>query len=51
VGDHVLGHAGDGDAGARQFAIVLVLPFMRLIHTESGMPSAETRVEGLPAAE
>ena len=33
------------------FAIVLVLPFMRRIRTEAGMPSAEARVEGLPAAE
>ena len=33
------------------FAIVLVLPFMRRIRTESGPPGAETRVEGLPAAE
>ena len=33
------------------FAIVLVLPFMRRIRTESGMPSTEARVEGLPAAE
>jgi hypothetical protein len=33
------------------FAIVVVLPFMRRIRTEAGMPSAEARVEGLPAAE
>ena len=33
------------------FAIVLVLPFMRRIRTEPGPSSAESRVEGLPAAE
>jgi len=33
------------------FAIVLVLPFMRRIRTEPGTPNAQTRVEGLPAAE
>jgi DHA2 family multidrug resistance protein len=33
------------------FVIVLVLPFMRRIRTEPGAEGADTRVEGLPAAE
>jgi DHA2 family multidrug resistance protein len=33
------------------FAIVLVLPFMRRIRTEPGPAGADSRVEGLPAAE
>jgi hypothetical protein len=33
------------------FAIVVVLPFMRRVRAEPASSSAETRLEGLPAAE